>query len=272
MLRCFAAKQKHMRQKKTHDLLTTTAACCLRPWWFFAGEGSIPGVKERIKSMKKNFAKHVVQGYLEAESLTKLLGSLCRSIEECPEQEKESTRNMASQCGSTEWNGGECAGGGQKVEGGLRDRDGERVHRHAQGSHPVANMLPVIPVLIGEQCGKIWYVEKGNSNKNNKLHRCHHTSEGKELCGAWHFKFWESELKEWDKGVFEPGNCLCGVMLQHEDKKSMYHTVRTDWKELLFDHTTGKALFDLPRCRKAIYERGSDHDARDGNTADSVGG
>ena len=233
-------------------------------WFLIAGEGSIPGIKERIKNMKKNFARNAVQGYLEAEALTKLLESMCKSIKEDENTEDMSTQSLATQCGIMEWNNTNCTGGVGLLGGGLSDRDGERVHRHKGGSQPVKNMHQVVPVLVSEQCGKIWYVEKGNNNKNNKFHQCRLGEDnGEELGGAWYFKFWEEECSDREREMFQPQKCLCGIMLQHRNKKSMYHVIRSDWKELLFDHTTGISFFDLPRYKKAVYNRAEGEDTRD---------
>ena len=133
------------------------------------GEGSVPGVKQRIKNMKRNFAKNVVEKCLAEESLTKLVGSLCKSIKERKDGVAETTREMVAACGqrrgSVDTGKSNNLGAGQRtqltVNGGLSDKGGERVHRHPEGTKPVSSMCPVIPVVVHEQSsGRVCCVEK----------------------------------------------------------------------------------------------------------------
>lgn len=191
------------------------------------------------------------------------MGSLCLSIQEGGDEVGETTQDMVSSCGSItdckHFDSNKCMDGRGKKKGALCDRDGQRVHRHTKESLPLHNMKQVIPVVIGQQSGKIWYVEK--TMNGNKLHECRRVGvDSVEHCGAWYFKYEEIESNDWVCGLFNPENCLCGLMMQHVEKKSMYYTVRTDWKELLLDAKTGRALFGWPRFRKAVYNMSEDEE------------
>ena len=87
----------------------------------------------------------------------------------------------------------------------------------------------------------------------NKMVQCICNNDVTEnYCGAQYFKFTESREKTMLNSL-KAKNAICGLMLQHCEKKSMCHTMRTDWKELIFDEERSEAVFGLPRHRKAKY-------------------
>ena len=235
--------------------------------FYRAGEGSIPGVKQRIKHMKQNFASNVVKGFLQASSLTKLLGTLCDSINESEDLHvTESTRNMVHCCEALGCHGKQKTKQSQILthqggtsdgwtSGGLVVKDGERVHQHKDGSHPIDNQAKAVPVVIDESTGHIWYVEKDQLSQQNTLFSCvRQQGCPHNVGGAWYFRYSEEKSGDFDRKYFQLNRCLCGLMLQHPTKPAEYHIVRTDWKELIFDENLNKAFFALPRYRKANYK------------------
>ena len=138
--------------------------------------------------------------------------------------------------------------------GGMVDKGGNAVHRHSEGCHPLKNLQPLIPVVIGEVGGEVWCVQKQTSRPSeNMLLRCVLDAEKREeWCGAWHFQFQE-EIDDFHRSSFDPKKCVCGLMMQHSTNKTMYYTVRMDWKELIHDSSSGRQVFAMPRQAGAYY-------------------
>ena len=217
--------------------------------------------------MRENFAPNVVNDHLKDKGLTDLLESLCEQLNCSDEKPDNTTQGMMEACQKKRGNDVRMVDGGHENEekqkeeawrssqkGGMTDKNGCAVHRHRELCNPVKNMHPLIPVIIEEGTGTIWCVQKKNKrpSENILLHCKWNARNRLEFHGAWYFQFSEVE-EEFNVAKFDPTECLCGLMMQHRTKKTMYHVIRLDWKELMHDSIEDKQVFAMPRHSGAKY-------------------
>ena len=99
-----------------------------------------------------------------------------------------------------------------------------------------------------------------------------HEETGEEHCGAWCFKHTEEETNSFQQeGGFNHQSWVCGLMMQHWQKKYMCCVVRADWKEFLCHVRSKKVMFGLPRHRKAICKTQDEDDDEVQNNASEKG-